>query len=303
MSTIIIGAEGSERTEDAIAFARSLAATTGAHLKLVGSYPYEDWLSRTASNEYGEFLRGEAEAMLERMRSLAGAEASTMAVADTSPARALQRAAEDDGAPLIVVGSTHRGRAGRVMPGSTADRLLHGAPCAVAVVPYDFRLKDEAAITAIGVGYDGSGESRAAIDVALDVARRLGASLKVVRVFDAAQLGTPALMSGPGYIAMHEELEKEARDDLGRVCGGLPEDVDVEAVFVAGSPARELAEQSQTLDLLVLGSRGYGPLRSVLLGGVSHVVVRKAGCPVVVLPRGAGAGVGELFAPAVEARA
>ena len=37
---------------------------------------------------------------------------------------------------------------------------------------------------------------------------------------------------------------------------------------------------------MVVGSRGYGPARAVLLGGVSHVLVRDAGCPVLVLPRG-----------------
>jgi nucleotide-binding universal stress UspA family protein len=301
MSTIIIGADGSARTEDAIAFARRLAATTGAELSLVGAYPYDEWPSRAASHEYGAFLRAETDDMLERMRRLAGDAAATHAVADTSPARALQRAAESAGATLIVVGSTHRGRAGRVMPGTTADRLLHGAPCAVAVVPYDFRLQDDAAIGTVGVGYDGSAESRAAIDVAVEVARRLGASLKVIRVFDASQFGAPALLGGPSYVAVAPELERDAREDLGRLCGGLPEDVDVEAVFLIGNPARELAGQSSQLDLLVLGSRGYGPLRAVLLGGVSHVVVRNAACPVVVLPRAAGVEVGELFAPAAEA--
>jgi hypothetical protein len=55
--------------------------------------------------------------------------------------------------------------------------------------------------------------------------------------------------------------------------------------------------------LLLLGSRGYGPLRAVLLGGVSHVVVREAACPVIVLPRGARYGIDELFAPAAQASA
>jgi nucleotide-binding universal stress UspA family protein len=52
-----------------------------------------------------------------------------------------------------------------------------------------------------------------------------------------------------------------------------------------GDAGRALVEHSESLDLLVLGSRGYGPLRSVLLGSVSSYVMRHAGCPVLVVPR------------------
>ena len=52
-----------------------------------------------------------------------------------------------------------------------------------------------------------------------------------------------------------------------------------------GDPAREIAAQGVELDLLVLGSRGYGPLRRTLLGGVARDVVTLAPCPVIVLPR------------------
>ncbi|MGH2973909.1 MAG: universal stress protein [Solirubrobacterales bacterium] len=53
-----------------------------------------------------------------------------------------------------------------------------------------------------------------------------------------------------------------------------------------GPPAEVLVEHSQQLDLLVLGSRGYGPVKSVLLGSVSSHVLRNAQCPVLVAPRG-----------------
>jgi nucleotide-binding universal stress UspA family protein len=60
---------------------------------------------------------------------------------------------------------------------------------------------------------------------------------------------------------------------------------------VEGDAAIELTEASAELDLLVLGSRGYGPIRSALLGSVSRALVPSSACPVVVLPRAAhGAG-------------
>jgi nucleotide-binding universal stress UspA family protein len=62
-----------------------------------------------------------------------------------------------------------------------------------------------------------------------------------------------------------------------------------------GAPEQVLAEQSRTSDLVVVGSRGYGPHRAVLLGSVSGHLVREAACPVVVVPRGIEAPLEELF--------
>ena len=57
-----------------------------------------------------------------------------------------------------------------------------------------------------------------------------------------------------------------------------------------------LADHSAYLDLLVTGSRGYGPLHSVLAGGVSGRVLRNAQCPVIIVPRGVDAALAGLFA-------
>ncbi len=54
---------------------------------------------------------------------------------------------------------------------------------------------------------------------------------------------------------------------------------------------------------MIMGSRGYGPLRAALLGGVSHALVRKAACPVIILPRGSKPGLGALLEDAAEAAA
>ena len=58
-----------------------------------------------------------------------------------------------------------------------------------------------------------------------------------------------------------------------------------EGRLLDGDPTDALIGESETLDLLVAGSRGYGPVRAVLLGGVSRALVRDAACPVVVSPR------------------
>jgi nucleotide-binding universal stress UspA family protein len=163
------------------------------------------------------------------------------------------------------------------------------------------RIKEEGQmrghIRTIGVGFDGSPESEAALVAAVEACRRLGANLRVIRAFDPDSV-TPAFMDGPGYISARESLERMAREGLDAAVAGLPADVAAEGLMRAGSPADVLAAESADLDLLMLGSRGYGPLRAVLLRGVSAAVVRKAHCPVVVLPHGEHSGLDALFAPA-----
>jgi nucleotide-binding universal stress UspA family protein len=66
----------------------------------------------------------------------------------------------------------------------------------------------------------------------------------------------------------------------------LDGEVPVEVDAFLEDPADVLIRVSAHLDLLVCGSRGYGPLRAVLLGGVTHRVTSAAHCPVLVLPRG-----------------
>jgi nucleotide-binding universal stress UspA family protein len=71
--------------------------------------------------------------------------------------------------------------------------------------------------------------------------------------------------------------------DLAQAVAALPIE-SVESEILEGDPAQRLAESSTGLALLVLGSRGYGPVRSVLLGSVSADVARTAACPVLVVP-------------------
>jgi nucleotide-binding universal stress UspA family protein len=206
--------------------------------------------SRASNEAFRETLREEAQAMLDRAAASTGeAEVATEAIADVSPPHALHTLAERIGAALVVVGSTRRGPAGRVLPGSTAERLLHGSSCPVAIVPHGYATQD----------------------------------------------------AGPSYMPDFVDYQAKHREGLERAVAALPDDESAKGVFVAGRPSADLAAQSEDVDLMVVGSRGYGPLAAVLLGGVTHGLVRKAACPVIVLPRGEHAGIDELFASGAEA--
>jgi nucleotide-binding universal stress UspA family protein len=297
VSTILIGVDGSDRSEDAIALGRRLAQGAGT-VVVACAFP-DSFVPRRAANAgyrdaLGKDARGTAQRMRALLTGLPEERTQVRIVPNGSPAHALHDLAVAEDAALIVLGSTHTGRAGRVLSGSTGERLLHGAPCSVAIAPKDYRTYPEAPIRKIGVAYDGSPEAQAARSAAADLTRALGAGLELIGVADPAAYGTPALLGGPSVVTLLADVELHVREGLEPAAASLH----ASSVVLTGSPAHELAAYSASLDVLVIGSRGYGPLRSVLVGGVSGRLVRSAQCPVIVVPRGVAAPFGELFGSA-----
>ena len=100
----------------------------------------------------------------------------------------------------------------------------------------------------------------------------------------------------------YAKLERVARDDLSqslaRTLGDVTSPVDISGEVVDGYADDELARLSEEVDLLICGSRGRGPVGRVVLGSVAAGVLRKARCPVLVVPRGAPDGFATLQAPA-----
>jgi nucleotide-binding universal stress UspA family protein len=222
--------------------------------------------------------------------SAAGVAAECRKLQSTSAARGLHELAESADAGLLVIGSSRRGAAGRLLMGSTAGRLLPGAPCPVAVVPRAWSARG--AIAKIGVAYVDSEESRMALRGAHALARRAGATLRVLTVVTQG----PALYAeteprtaerpGKDVTSVEGEARVEAEAALRAAVAGLGGDVVIQVDAFVGDPAEILVELSERLDLLVCGSRGYGPVRAVMLGSVTRRVADEARCPVIVVPRG-----------------
>jgi nucleotide-binding universal stress UspA family protein len=209
----------------------------------------------------------------------------------TSAARALHEEAERDRAAMLVVGSSRRSGGGRIHAGTTAARLLHGAPCPVDLVPRGWTAGPR--LATIGVAYVDSEEAREAVRAAWALARRVGASLRALTVVRE----TPEMhleieprykegQTGKELVDVLGEHRLRALGELQRLVQELGGGVRVETEAFVGDPAEVLVDISRSVDLLVLGSRGYGPLRAVLLGSVSQRVTAEAQCPVSVLPRG-----------------
>jgi nucleotide-binding universal stress UspA family protein len=202
------------------------------------------------------------------------------AIDGLSAARALQQAAEAADVALLVVGV---GR--RQVFGSTAQRVLHGASCPVAVVRHDWRPRP---LRTIGAAVADAGADRDVIDAAHALARSARAELRVLTVVRVTADMYARTESG-GAVRPAQDIEREyqalATRELQRAVADR-RDVAVEIAALAGDPVEKLVEFSDQLDVLVCGTRGYGAVRAVLLGSVSRRLVAEAHCPVIVLPHG-----------------
>lgn len=286
--TIIVGFDGSNGGRDALALGAVLRDATGARLMAVSAYEHRSFTASAPAERSPSAVRRRAELAAEEARGwLDDAPRSESCVAGApSPARALHEAAMREQADLVLVGSTSRGTLGRVLAGSVGERLLHGAPCAVGLAPSGFaRAASAGVLRPVGAAFDGSAESRAALATAADLAGSLGGELRAISVFDRPSPAHP-MFAVTSYRAFVEDLEDEHRSRLLDAITTLAAGVAVEPIVVQGEPVAVLAEQSRALGLLVLGSRGYGPLRAVLVGAVSGDLFKRAACPTIVVPRG-----------------
>src|SRR6476661_1276213 len=184
MTIHIAGHDGTDRGSDAMALARRLALLHEAQLLAVHVLAVPS-IRQHLTGRTVEDLEQDAGVALSRARAessdVPGPPPRTVYAA--SPAAGLCEACEDEAAALVTVGSSRHGLVGGVLAGSTAERLLTGSPCAVALAPVGYARVD-APFRRVVVGYDGGPESATAVDVAADIAARAGTGLKVVTVVE-----------------------------------------------------------------------------------------------------------------------
>lgn len=284
--TIIAGCNGRERGRGAVSLAHAISSATGARLVLVGVHhqPPLPFPGSYASQ------RDALEHDLRALRDELAPEALVRVEADLSPAHALRRVAAAEKADLLVVGSRHRRGLQRIVEGDQAMQVLHGASCAVAVAPDP--VAPGAALHRIGVGIDATPESALALVLARELAHHAGARLSLHAVVDEAIPGWAGLSVTSAYADAMQELiagrHAVAEELLARrleACEG----VSAHGEVVVGDPAGELILATEGLDLLVLGSRRWGPVRRLAVGSTSERVIRHAACAVLVPPRRADA--------------
>lgn len=229
---------------------------------------------------------------LERLRELAPDVEVTTATVCGSPSRVLVDAAEQ--ASIVVVGSSRASRLERVVLGSVSAAVIQHASAPVVLVPEGSGAGPDRVV----VGVDGSEPSRAAARAALDVARHadvpvLAIAAWSVEVVDGVVVTEPGTPQWQEVEDRHREIAEgvvhRAEEDVvaGRtVVEGIEPTVGrtspVTVEVRRGNPAKVLLEEAGDDDLLVVGNRGRGGFRGLLLGSVSQRVLEAAPCPVLV---------------------
>ena len=266
---VLVGVDGRPNGRDAIALAAQLADADG---KLT--------LAHVHHGEVAEELE-DSHKLLERERAQAGVQAELVSVVSSSPGRGLHQQADQLGTDLLVVGSCSRGAFGRAMLGNDTRAALNGASCAVAGAPLGYA-RHPAPFATVGVAYNGSPESVAALALARELAAPTRAKVRALEVVSIPSVAYTGIVP----TALGESIDEMLQQASGRMKG--LSDVDGHAVY--GLAGEELAKLGDEVDVLVVGSRSYGPVRRLVLGSTSDYLQRHARCPLLVLARVAASG-------------
>lgn len=276
---LLVGYDGSDGGRDAVELARVLAEVMGAGVVVTTVLPYGPLPIPYEMLEEEEEER--ARPLFEEARGRLGdLEVETRAFGGGTPAGVINDLAEREEVETIVVGSPHRGAIGRTLIGSVADGLLHGAPCEVIVAPRGYASETHGPFRTVAVAYDDTPEAMAALERAEAIALACRATIVVYTVS-----APPAVV--PGAAGYAPAVLPDAGAIVTRTVKAVDERLAATGRELSGPPGPAIVEacEGDGADLLVAGSRAYGPVRRVLLGSVSTQLAHKAPCPVLVVPR------------------
>jgi nucleotide-binding universal stress UspA family protein len=284
---ILVAYDGGAAADSALWLAALLARQTGTSLTVVSVYAAEP-----AFHAHTDHLRlvlaAAADDHLERAerRLPYGFKAERRAVRSHSVPNALHDLAAHEPVDMIVLGGKRQARARAALSGSVAERLVAAAArCAVAVVPQATADRANAGLRVIGVAYDGSPEANAALAEGERIALAARATLHIIGVLEPASWRGAGLPALSGFAEPEAEARGRLNGALERAVAGVAPEVCALPILATGWPPEELAWQATDLDLLVTGSRGYGPSGRAALGSASTALLRSLPCPVLVVPR------------------
>lgn len=273
---VVAGVDGSSGSRAALVWAIGAAARRRVQLRIVhGLGPATVIGAATADRRSVDEVRAAAHELLTESaeyarRARPDIEVVTVLAVEDAPAVLLEEARGGD---VIAVGSRGLGSVRAIMLGSVGMRASSHAPCPVVVVP-DAEPRDHRGRVVVGV--DGSPSSRRALRFALQEALATDASVVLLHARGA---GAPS-----GDAASDRRSEEVVSGVLAEVVDERTEHLDISTVRVEGDPVEALVAAGAEADLIVVGSRGLGGVRGLVMGSVSQGVLHRAGIPVAVLP-------------------
>lgn len=280
---VLVAVDGSPQSEAAAAWAAREAVLRGTPLTLahVIAPVNVGWPASSFQGSFNDWQRENADLALEQARKAVHGSTGTEAPPDirvevmNGPAlQTLVDASHDT--QLLVVGTRGMGAFGRLLLGSTSSGLAHHAHCPVAIIRHE-TAPDPALPVLVGV--DGSPSSEAATALAFDEASWRGVDLIALHAWSDVDL-TPVIGSD------WHEFERAAGEVLAERLAGWQErypGVTVRQRVVSDRAAHWLINESENAQLVVVGSRGRGGFKGLLLGSVSSAVVQTAKTPVIVV--------------------
>lgn len=287
---ILTAVDGSDSAQLAVEASLQLASRCGAAVEFVyvvnlngafGGYPLPE---NTTFSSVLEGVLGAGKAVLEHVLDQAPEALETRGhCVDGDPGKTIVELAEKEGCDLIVAGSRGLGVLKGALLGSVSQYLVENAKCPVLVIKAGAQQEESTMgdFKTILVPVDGSESSERAIEHAVVLAQICGAKLKFLYVANINQLAINACLSD----AILEAVTKAGSVILDRALEKVPEGIEAESFAETGSPAVVIMEfaEAEHADLVIMGSRGLGVVKGVLLGSVSQHLVERAKCPVMVV--------------------
>lgn len=275
---ILVGYDGSPDADLALHWAVATAEPTATPVKVVVAAEESDKLP---VNVRDTVLRWAHTVTADARRALSEVDVPTEVELQTGAALAVLLAAAAD-ASLVVVGSRGHGLWDTLWMGSTSQHLVGRTACPVAVV----RAPHNPVARRIVVGVDGSPASRRALAYAAERGARTGEEVLAVHAYHYApfaQGGRIGALAQDIDTAAVEAAERLAAELVAGVAAEQPDAV-VQSTAVVGRAGRVLSRLADDASLVVVGSRGRTGVAELVLGSVSHEVLLRAECPVVVVP-------------------
>lgn len=285
-NVVVVGLDGSDSAQRAVSWAAEEAARRGAPLRIVHAelpLPADalDMTGMARSALHDEAMAWVQKAISKVSEVAPGVEVQVRVEVNT-PAWLLEQ--ESQTAALVVVGSRGLGGFGGLVVGSIAVALSCHAKCPVVVV----RGADPVPDGPVVVGVNGAPQNWHVLDRAFEEAEARGTALVAVHAWHPPMRNARIAESvGIAWSELDIVRESVVKQRL-QACADRHPAVRVEQHVVHGSPAQRLVEYAEGASLLVVGSRGTGGLRGMLLGSTSQSVLRHAPCPVLLVRPGLG---------------